>query len=133
MADVKTRILLRSDTKANWASHNPTLLKGEFGIEFDPSATDTNKVIKVKIGDGLTAWEDLAYFADFASAIEALEEKVGSTSVASQIATAIAGLADIYQTKLPEGEVGKFLTTDDEGNLTWEPVAASINLEMVFH
>ena len=48
-----TRIQLRRDTAANWASANPTLAAGEVGVETD---TDT-----IKIGDGATAWNSLAY------------------------------------------------------------------------
>ena len=48
-----TRIQLRRDTAANWASVNPTLAAGEFGFE-----TDTTKA---KIGDGSTAWTSLNY------------------------------------------------------------------------
>lgn len=48
-----TQIQLRRDTAANWTSTNPTLAQGELGIE-----TDTRKI---KIGDGTTAWNSLAY------------------------------------------------------------------------
>lgn len=48
-----TSIQHRRDTAANWTTANPTLLAGEIGVE-----TDTNKF---KIGDGTTAWTDLAY------------------------------------------------------------------------
>jgi hypothetical protein len=41
-------------TAAAWTSNNTVLLAGELGIE-----TDTNKF---KIGDGVTAWDDLPYF-----------------------------------------------------------------------
>jgi hypothetical protein len=47
------QIQLRNDTEAQWTFHNPTLARGEIGIEID-----TNKM---KIGDGDTAWEDLPY------------------------------------------------------------------------
>lgn len=47
------RILIRRDTAANWTSTNPTLAAGELGGE-----TDTGKV---KLGDGATAWNSLAY------------------------------------------------------------------------
>lgn len=50
-----TRIQLRHDTAANFASVNPVLLAGEVGIE-----TDTNKM---KIGDGTTAYNSLEYFS----------------------------------------------------------------------
>ena len=49
-------ILLRRDTAANWQSVNPVLAQGELGVE-----TDTGKA---KLGDGTTAWNDLAYFKD---------------------------------------------------------------------
>ena len=39
MAEIKTQILLRSDTAANWKTANPKLGKGEVGIELD-----TNKI-----------------------------------------------------------------------------------------
>ena len=50
MAD---RVLQRRDTAANWSSANPILAEGEIGI-----VTDTKGY---KIGDGSTAWNDLAY------------------------------------------------------------------------
>ena len=51
MADM---IQLRRDTAANWTSANPTLAQGEPAIE-----TDT---LKIKVGDGSTAWTSLAYY-----------------------------------------------------------------------
>ena len=50
MAD---RIQLRRDTAANWTSSNPVLALGEAGFE-----TDTRLL---KIGNGSTAWNSLAY------------------------------------------------------------------------
>ena len=47
------RFQLRRDTAANWASANPALALGEPGVE-----TDT---LKVKVGDGSTAWNSLGY------------------------------------------------------------------------
>jgi hypothetical protein len=47
------RIQFRRDTAANWTSRNPILADGEMGIE---------KVTKLfKLGDGVTAWNDLEY------------------------------------------------------------------------
>lgn len=55
MADVITyqRFWQRRDTAANWASVNPVLASGEFGVE-----TDTGYF---KLGDGATAWNALDY------------------------------------------------------------------------
>lgn len=54
--NIKTQILLRNDTKANWDSVKDTLIlgKGEVGIELD-----TNKF---KIGDNVHTWAELKYF-----------------------------------------------------------------------
>lgn len=58
--ELNTRVLLRSDTTANWnANKSKVLLKGEVGIEFFP-----NGEVKIKIGDGTTTWENLSYFND---------------------------------------------------------------------
>lgn len=47
------QILNRTDTAANWTAANPTLAVGEFASESD--------TLKVKVGDGATAWISLAY------------------------------------------------------------------------
>lgn len=49
------RVQLRRDIAANWTSGNPVLKSGEIGYE-----TDTGKL---KIGDNLTFWNSLDYFA----------------------------------------------------------------------
>lgn len=49
--DVKIQI--RNDTKNNWNTQNPVLLKGEMGVE-----TDTRKF---KFGDGVSDWATLEY------------------------------------------------------------------------
>lgn len=50
---LKTKILLRNDTKANWTTANPILGKGEVGIESDTRL--------FKFGDGKTKWDALKY------------------------------------------------------------------------
>lgn len=50
---LKTTIIMRNDTAENWSTKHPILAKGEFGVE-----NDTNKF---KIGDGVTAWDELGY------------------------------------------------------------------------
>lgn len=59
------RIQLRRDTESNWSIDNPVLRVGETGW-----TTDTRRV---KLGDGVTAWNDLPYAADEAAAV-AVEE-----------------------------------------------------------
>ena len=48
------RFQLRRDVSTSWSSSNPTLEPGEPGLE-----TDT---FKLKIGDGATSWNSLAYY-----------------------------------------------------------------------
>lgn len=64
MAD---RIKLRRDTAANWTATNPVLAQGEPGFE-----TDTDFL---KVGDGVTAWNDLSYVAG----VGAFVSKTGDT------------------------------------------------------
>lgn len=55
---LNTRIVLLSDTTANWENNQDgVLLMGEIAIEFTPEGKT-----KIKIGDGITAWKDLSYF-----------------------------------------------------------------------
>ena len=83
---LKTRILLRNDSAANWEANKTTVLKkGEIGIEID-----TNKM---KIGDGVTAYGNLKYFGGEAALnfevfpkgettdIEAINAAVGDTEI----------------------------------------------------
>jgi len=48
------KIQLRRGTASEWTSANPVLMQGEMGVE-----TDT---LKVKLGNGTTAWTSLPYF-----------------------------------------------------------------------
>ena len=49
------KIQVRRDTSINWTQTNPLLSQGEIGFELD-----TNKI---KIGTGVSRWNDLGYFA----------------------------------------------------------------------
>lgn len=57
-------IQLRNDTAANWTAANPVLCQSEMGVE--------NDTHKLKIGDGVTAWNDLEYFGMSEAAVSAL-------------------------------------------------------------
>ena len=87
---------LRRDTAANWTSNNPTLLSGELVVE-----TDT---LKLKVGDGSTAWGGLSYVGDGGG---------GYTNLTSFVAQTAWRLfysnADGDVTELALGTVGKAL------------------------
>ena len=58
-----TQIQLRRDVAANWEAANPILAQGEIGVNL------TNQ--RFKLGDGTTAWKELAYYDEFQIAAEA--------------------------------------------------------------
>lgn len=51
------RYAFRRDTLENWETENPILLAGEIGV-----VTDNGEILKVKIGDGKTAWNNLSWW-----------------------------------------------------------------------
>lgn len=51
--EVNARFKVHRDVAADWTSQNPALLPGEIGFESDTK--------RMKVGDGVTAWNDLAY------------------------------------------------------------------------
>ena len=58
MSELRTKLVTRNDTTANWEAHSDVvLLKGEAGIEFMSDGK-----IKIKYGDGVTEWKNLPYF-----------------------------------------------------------------------
>jgi len=60
---LKTTFLIRRGTSDAWHTVNPILSYGEPGFE-----KDTNKL---KIGDGVTAWNDLSYLnSDFTIGVD---------------------------------------------------------------
>jgi len=65
------RIQLRRDSSEKWSANNPVLFQGEAGYE-----TDTNYL---KIGNGITPWNDLPYFmggGDLENTINQLQTQI---------------------------------------------------------
>jgi hypothetical protein len=60
MPTVSARIKCKIDTAANWTTNDPVLLNGEMGVESDTHF--------FKVGDGTTAWSNLAYMTAPSSA-----------------------------------------------------------------
>lgn len=58
------KIQLRRDSAAAWTTNNPVLASGEAGIELNATP---GQVVKFKIGDGVSAWNDLPYQNDVLS------------------------------------------------------------------
>ena len=136
---LKTRVILRNDSTANWeASKSTVLLKGEVGIEF----TTDNKA-KIKVGDGVNTWENLPYLAG--------EEGGGTVTSSTQVfeATPEEDESDIDAltrvvggTPLQKGDigiVGKVIAADKKeytayvyNGTNWAAMDGNYNAENVY-
>ena len=99
---VASRRQIRSDafTAARWAAVNPILQLGEIGYE-----TDTNKL---KVGDGVTEWNDLGYVGGGSS----LPDQDGHAGEFLTTDGTDASWATVDALPDQTGHSGEFLTTD---------------------
>lgn len=109
---LKTRIQLRNDEAATWIEKNPVLLKGEMGIEVDTG--------KIKIGDGVKAWNELNYSGvdedaiksiinnnrDKVSVLTLTEGKTDADMLAT-IATPVQGDMAVIENAFVEGKTSR--------------------------
>jgi hypothetical protein len=92
------RILIRRDTAAAWTAANPTLASGELGGE-----TDTGKL---KLGNGSTAWNSLAYQGGVTSVngntgvVTGLAPTVSPTFTGTVVLPATTSIGTITNTEL---------------------------------
>lgn len=93
------RIQLRRDVAAAWTLNNPVLLAGEFGVESD--------TLKVKVGDGSTAWNSL----DYAIALPADISGYVQAEVAAVIDSAPGTLDTLNELAAALGDDPNFATT----------------------
>lgn len=86
---LNTKIVVRNDSSANWATKNPILLKGELGIEIDTNL--------IKIGNGTATWSELSYVNECAPA----ETTYHATPVDDQsdldAIAAVVGSAELHE------------------------------------
>lgn len=107
---VQTKIQIRRDTATNWSTTNPTLAAGEIGFD-----TTSNQM---KIGNGSTAWNTLAYASGGAS-VEIAQTAPASPEVGDVWYNSTEGTSYIYYDSfwVPlspalTGPAGKFTTSD---------------------
>jgi hypothetical protein len=70
---MKTKIQIRRDTAANWASNNPILSAGEFGLESDTQ--------KIKVGNGSANWAARPYINVLPSELTELSQDAVNTAL----------------------------------------------------
>lgn len=132
---LNTRIVMRNDSAENWTTKNPILLNGEFGVENDSH--------KFKIGDGTTAWADLAYAGTDEAAIQALidnaEDNVTSID-ADADKTDTEALAGIAAPGKGDAAIIKRVISEDKKSYTayvyngtqWEAMDGNYNASNVY-
>lgn len=83
--ELKTRIILRNDSTANWTAQDPVLMKGEIGFDMD--------LLIFKVGDGVKKWSELT------KQFKSYEDTI------AEVKTLLAGLhtAVTYQTEVDLG------------------------------
>ncbi len=116
-----TKIQLRRDTAADWASNNPTLAAGEFGWE-----SDTNRF---KIGTGSAAWNSLEY-ADTLKTLGDLGITGSTISAPSNgdltLTTSGSGnvnISNAYTLPSSDGDANQVLQTNGAGVLSFGSVS----------
>ena len=97
---LKTTIIMRNDTAENWSTKHPILAKGEFGVE-----NDTNKF---KIGDGVTAWDELGYAG------------IDETQINSLIAAAEDNFTEVVpnDSETDAQAIARVITAPSKGDIT---------------
>lgn len=86
MATLKTKLLLRNDTTANWTTYQEMVLsKGEAGVEWYIDATTKQTMTKLKIGDGTSTWAQLPYIQQGMIAASVTTDNGGNTVVSAQV------------------------------------------------
>lgn len=129
--ELNTRIVLRNDTTAAWSEANdPVLLKGEVGIEFDPSAVTEENVkadykVKMKIGDGVSKWSELPYFGGE----EAKYFEVGSLDEITETNLAVGDVAVVKTLIVGDKYSYAGYTWDGEA---WRAMDGNYNAENVY-
>lgn len=87
--ELKTRIVLRNDSTANWTAKDPVLMKGEIGFDMD--------LLIFKVGDGIKKWSEIAKtFKSYEDTMSAVNEAINA---------AVGGLHEtqVYQAQVDLG------------------------------
>lgn len=113
---VVTQIQVRRGTAAQWTSANPTLAAGEQGFE-----TDT---LKLKIGNGSTAWNSLSYVAT--GSVGTVTSITAGTGLSGGTITGTGTIA--LSTPVSAANGGTGISSLGTGVATWLGTPTSANL-----
>lgn len=111
---LSTKIILRNDTAASWLEHNPILLPGEFGIEWDTGL--------FKIGNGTSKYNDLPYAgAPNASGSAILDADGYTLSANAERKLGLNGWGKQYYKWIEDAEGGHHELVPVDANNPWKP------------
>lgn len=108
MAEYNSRIQTKTDTLANWKASNPVLLLGEIVAATGCSA-DEGPSIRLKIGDGATAFNNLEFLdADVVAAITFLGNTLTEhTQSIAELQSQLSSVQTVYTgTEAPSADIG---------------------------
>jgi hypothetical protein len=88
------KIRPRRGTASQWTTANPILAEGEIGVEVPDDGVGTG-LVKIKFGDGSTAWTDLPYGTEPAPIVQNLE--TDATDKVPSVSAVKAGFDEINQ------------------------------------
>lgn len=108
-----TRIQIRRGTAAQWTAANPTLFEGELAYEVD--------TFKVKIGNGITAWNSLSYVSLDWATLSGKPDYLAAGSTAADACAAIGA----EQTSA-KGQANGYASLDGGGKVPASQLPASL-------
>lgn len=108
-----TQIQVRRGTAARWVARNIVLAEGEIGVETDAVP------IKFKIGDGVTAWNDLDYSGGGGAAADGIVVVPVDNITETDAQAALEEIANPTYDTAPSAFSGP-LARDGDGNWTWQ-------------
>jgi len=86
---ITARLTIRRGTEAEWKEHNPVLLEGEPGWEKDAK--------RLKIGDGVTPWNELHYY--FGGNSEAPSSVMHNGEIIPEYINSVSGALEYFGAK----------------------------------
>ncbi len=120
----------RINTAANWAAANPVLLSGQLGIISDTSPR------RVKVGDGVTAWNSLPFVAEIPGIVSIEANKILGSNAAGNgyefkdSASVLQVISLLYNDETDSSEVVSS-TAESTALKTFETLTASAYSKLI--
>jgi hypothetical protein len=123
------RIQLRRDSALGWSTNNPILASGEIGIELSPTPA---QIVLFKVGDGITAWNNLPYQNEVFSGATLGANTFTGTQTAPKV---VATFVDKLLTVTPNAGNSNTVTIDTDLNTSFivDNTSSTGNITVTFN